>query len=73
MKCKDCSVPPIYDYSENCELCGLFGWDNFDEHFKFYSDGEDGCIHRKATIEKWYKEKLKSQEKMAKTGKGGNK
>lgn len=37
-------------------MCGLFGWDNFDEHFKGYSDGEDGCIHRKATIEKWYKE-----------------
>lgn len=54
MKCKDCSVPPIYDYSENCKLCGLFGWDNNDEHFKVYADGEDGCIHRKATIEKWY-------------------
>jgi hypothetical protein len=56
MKCKDCTVPPIYDYQENCKLCGLFGWDNFDEHFKVYADGEDGCIHRKATIEKWYKE-----------------
>ena len=21
-----------------------------------FRDGEDGCIHRKATIEKWYKE-----------------
>lgn len=56
MKCKDCIVPPIYDEQEHCKLCGLFGWDNFDEHFKTYSDGEDGCIHRKATIEKWYKE-----------------
>ena len=56
MKYKDCSVPPIYDYQENCKLCGLFGWDNDDKHFKVYADGEDGCIHRKATIEKWYKE-----------------
>lgn len=31
MKCKDCLVPPMYDYSENCKLCGLFGWDNDDE------------------------------------------
>ena len=29
----------------------LFGWDNNDERFKVYFDGEDGCIHRKATIE----------------------
>ena len=34
MKCKDCDVPPTYDYAENCSLCGLFGWDNDDEHFK---------------------------------------
>lgn len=59
MKCKDCSVPPIYDYQENCKLCGLFGWDNDDEHFKVYADGEDGCIHRKTTIEKWYSEECK--------------
>lgn len=25
MKCKDCSVPPKYDYQENCKLRGLFG------------------------------------------------
>lgn len=42
MKCKDCSVPPIYDYSENCKLCGLFGFDNNDEHFKVY--GLEGSL-----------------------------
>ena len=21
MKCKDCSVPPMYDYQENCVVC----------------------------------------------------
>ena len=60
MKCKDCNVPPIYDYAENCSLCGLFGWDNDDEHFKEYADGSEGCIHRKATIDKWYKEQEKA-------------
>jgi hypothetical protein len=61
MKCKDCTVPPMYDYQENCKLCGLFGWDNFDEHFKVYADGEDGCIHRKATIEKLYNEECEGR------------
>lgn len=65
MKCKDCDVPPTYDYAENCSLCGLFGWDNNDEHFKEYADGSEGCIHRKATIDKWYKE----QEKAMREGK----
>lgn len=62
MKCKDCIVPQMYDYQENCTLCCLFGWDNFDEHFKVYSDGENGCIHRKATIEKWYKEQEEKED-----------
>lgn len=60
MKCKDCNVPPTYDYAENCSLCGLFGWDNDDKHFKEYADGSEGCIHRKATIDKWYKEQEKA-------------
>lgn len=56
MKCKNCKVPPIYDEQEHVELCGLFGWDNNDEHFCEYADGDFGCIHIKATIEKWWKQ-----------------
>ena len=35
-------------------------WDNNDEHFKEYADGSEGCIHRKATIDKWYEKYKKA-------------
>ncbi len=60
MKCDDCPIPKQYDYGENAEICSLFGWDNDDEHFKMYADGSDGCVHRKSTLEKWWKRQLES-------------
>ena len=63
MRCKDCPIPPYFDYSENEELCRLFGYDNDDKHFKEFADGESGCIHRKATLEKWWEEHLKIMER----------
>ena len=56
MRCKDCPVPPYYDYSENVSICGLFGYDNDNEHLRGFANGEEGCIHRKSTILKWWKE-----------------
>jgi len=67
MRCSECNIPRDYDYQEHTELCGLFGWDNENEHFKEYYDGSDGCIHRKSTLDKWWKhyievEKPKEEE-----------
>jgi len=59
MRCKDCPIPPMYDHSEHAKLCGLFGWDNDDEHFTTYANGDEGCIHRKKTLEKWWNERFK--------------
>lgn len=71
MKCSECNIPREYDAQERVHLCGLFGWDNEDEHFKEYSDGQEGCIHRKATLDKWWKhyievEKPKIEESIIK-------
>ena len=56
MRCKDCPVTPYYDYSEDVSICGLFGYDNDNEHFRDFANGDEGCIHRKSTILKWLQE-----------------
>lgn len=57
MRCKDCNLPQRYenDEYETQIPCALFGYDNDDEHFREYANGDEGCIHRKSTIEKWWK------------------
>lgn len=57
MKCKDCNLLQKYenDEYETQIPCALFGYDNDDEHFRGYANGDEGCIHRKSTIEKWWK------------------
>ena len=64
MRCKDCNLPQKYenDEYETQIPCALFGYDNYDEHFKVYANGDEGCIHRKSTIEKLWK---KQEEYMA--------
>ena len=40
MRCKYCEYI-TYDYSENCELCGIFGYG--DEEITINSKGDEGC------------------------------
>lgn len=47
-------------YRIMCGDCKMLFWVRECEHFKMYADGSDGCIHRKATLEKWWKQHLES-------------
>lgn len=58
MRCKDYKLNGhfVYDSTDDCDWCPLFGCDNRNEHYREFANGDDGCIHRKKTIDAWIEE-----------------
>ncbi len=55
MRCKYCTHT-TYDYSENCELCAIFGYG--DEEISENRRGEIGCKYNGKTLDKMFKRYL---------------
>ena len=55
MRCKFCNLT-TFDYSENVELCAIFGYG--DDVISENRKGEIGCPYNKKTLEKIHREYL---------------
>lgn len=55
MRCKNCTHT-TYDYSENHELCAIFGYG--DEEISENRRGEIGCKYNGKTLDKMHKRYL---------------
>ena len=52
MRCKNCTHTE-FDWSENCTICSIFGWDNDDMYISENRKGEPGCKYNERTLEKF--------------------
>ena len=52
MRCKNCKFTE-YDIQENCEVCGIFGFDD-DGEISENAKGEVGCKYTRSKLEKIY-------------------
>ena len=57
MRCRKCKYME-FDYSENCSVCGIFGWDS--DEFSENRKGEEGCRYNGVTLDKYNRINLAS-------------